>query len=631
MIKIDLATGQWGNVAPNFGTDANLYTAGRDFWKRFDTAFEPKALYVGYNCILVTRDGAQTWKAFSPDLTTPKGQPMVPCGVAPAAAPRPPAPTPGAPTPTPTPAAPAFLRGSISDFSLSTVKQGVIWSGSSTGQIYNTMDGGKTWTNVTNFTDLPANLNFVTVEAGHSDVNTAYVVGNIGFGRGLSPEQHFIYRTHDGGKTWTRIVNGLPVDERTGSQVHVIREDPKQKGLLFSGTETTVYVSFDDGDHWQSLRQNMPAISVRDLQIKDDAKCHCADLIAGTHGRGFWILDNVTPLRQAAAAKAALAKSEPYLFKPGPAVRVRFGVNEPTPWPPELPAGESAPPGALIDYYLAKDASSPVQLEILDASGKVVRTYSSAEPVFDPDPGKDMAAYDEVCKKTPTAAYCGLPLYWPAPQFVVSPKAGMHRFSWDLKFDPVSPVDLVPAGDEEATGAVPGRTYPNYNVPWVPPGSYTVRLTVGGATKTQPIVVRLDPRVRIAPAALATLNTLSTGLYWEAVAAHRAFNDARSLAATLATRSGASVDAIKGELEALAPTGLQRNVRVLRRRGAGPATPSLEAVSNALQAAAMAMQAAEVAPTATQLAAAAAARAQARPVMARWAAVKAKAAYAAVD
>ena len=145
-----------------------------------------------------------------------------------------------------------------------------------------------------------------------------------------------------------------------------------------------------------------------------------------------------------------------------------------------------------------------------------------------------MAAYDEACKKTPTAAYCGLPLYWPAPQFIVSTKAGMHRFSWDLQFDPVSPADLIPAGDEEATGAVPGRTYPNYNVPWVPPGRYTVRLTVDGATKTQPIVVSLDPRVRIAPATLTQLNTLSTALYWEAVAAHRAFNEAKALAATLA-------------------------------------------------------------------------------------------------
>jgi hypothetical protein len=235
-------------------------------------------------------------------------------------------------------------------------------------------------------------------------------------------------------------------------------------------------------------------------------------------------------------------------------------------------------------------------------------------------------AYDEVCKKNPTAAYCGLPLYWPAPQFIVSPKAGMHRFSWDLKFDPVSPVDLLPAGDEDATGAVPGRTYPNYNVPWVPPGNYTVRLTADGTTMTQPIIVRLDPRVRIDPAALTQLNTLSTGLYWEAVAAHRAFNDAKALAGTLDKRLGPDVDAIKGELEALAPTGLQRNVRLLRRRAGGTATPTLEAVSNALQAAAMAMQAAEVAPTATQIAAATAARNQARPIMARWAAVKAKAA-----
>src|SRR6185312_14944416 len=267
MIKIDLATGQWGNVAPNFGTDANLYNAGRDFWKRFDTAFDPKALYVGYNCILVTRDGAHTWKAFSPDLTTAKGQPLVPCGIAPAATASPtpaPAPTkaPPSPTPTPLPAPLPTPRGFIADFSLSTVKQGVVWSGSSTGQIYNTMDGGKTWNNVSNFPDLPTNNNtlaaFNTVEAGHGDVNTAYVLANLGFRPGTPPlpEQHYIYRTHDGGKTWTRIVNGLPVEERTGSQVHVIREDPKQKGLLFAGTETTVYVSFDDGDHWQSLRLN---------------------------------------------------------------------------------------------------------------------------------------------------------------------------------------------------------------------------------------------------------------------------------------------------------------------------------------------------------------------------------------
>ena len=201
------------------------------------------------------------------------------------------------------------------------------------------------------------------IEAGHFDPLVAYAAANTLRLDEIAP--HF-YRTHDGGKTWTEINTGIAGD----AVANTIREDPRQPGLLYAGTDTQVWVSFDDGDHWQSLRHNMPAISVRDLQIKDDAKCRCADLIAGTHGRGFWILDDVTPLRQAAAAKAALAKNEPYLFKPGPAVRVRFGVNEPTPWPPELPAGESAPPGALIDYYLAKDASGPVRLEILDASGQ---------------------------------------------------------------------------------------------------------------------------------------------------------------------------------------------------------------------------------------------------------------------
>jgi photosystem II stability/assembly factor-like uncharacterized protein len=511
----------------------------------------------------------------------------------------------------------AVPLGSITALGPSSRSIAILWAGTDDGNIQMTRDGGATWSNVTPPSIKPWTRIF-NIEAGHFDPLVAYAAANTLRLDEIAP--HF-YRTRDGGKTWTEINTGIAGD----AVANTIREDPRQRGLLYAGTDTQVWISFDDGDHWQSLRHNMPAVSVRDLQIKDDAKCHCADLIAGTHGRGFWILDDVTPLRQEAAAKAARARNEPYLFKPGPAVRVRFAGNDPTPWPPELPAGESAPPGALIDYYLPRDAKE-VRLEVVGAGGKVVRTYSSTEPVFDPDPGKDMAAYNALCEKTPTAAYCGLPLYWPAPQFIVSPKAGMHRFSWDLKFDPVSPADLIPAGDEEATGAVPGHTYPNYNVPWVPPGQYTVRLTVDGAAKTQPIAVSLDPRVRIAPAALTELNTLSTSLYWEAVAAHRAFNEAHALAATLDARSGRDVDAVKGELEALAPTGLQRNMRLLRRRGNGPAAPSLEAVSNALQAAAMAMQAAEVAPTTAEVAAAAAARTKAQPIMARWAAVKAKAA-----
>jgi photosystem II stability/assembly factor-like uncharacterized protein len=555
-------------------------------------------MYYGSNVVWKSIDHGHSWSRISPDLT--RATWAVPANV-------------GKYTAAVKPAA----MGSITALSPSPRSLAIMWAGTDDGNIQVTRDAGVTWTNVTPPAIKPWTRIF-NIEAGHFDPLVAYAAANTLRLDELRP--HF-YRTHDGGKTWTEINTGIAGD----AVANTIREDPRQAGLLYAGTDTQVWVSFDEGDHWQSLRHNMPAISVRDLQIKDDEKCRCADLIAGTHGRGFWILDDVTPLRQAAAAKAALAKNEAYLFKPGPAVRVRSGVNEPTPWPPELPAGESAPPGALIDYYLPHDATGEVRLEILDATGRVVRTYASTEPVFDPDPGKDMAAYDKVCQRNPTAAYCGLPLYWPAPQFIISPKAGMHRFSWDLKFDPVSPVDLIPAGDEEAAGAVPGRTYPNYNVPWVPNGTYTVRLTVEGAKKTQPIVVKLDPRVQIAPLALTQINTLSSGLYWEAVAAHKAFNAAKALAKTLAARSGAAVDAIKGELEALAPTGLQRNMRVLRgRRGGAAAPPTLEAVSNALQAAAMALQAAEVAPTAVQVAAATAARAQAKPVMAQWVAVQAK-------
>jgi hypothetical protein len=159
-------------------------------------------------------------------------------------------------------------------------------------------------------------------------------------------------------------------------------------------------VSFDDGDHWQSLRLNMPAVSVRDIKIKDDSTCLCSDLVAGTHGRGFWILDNVTPLRQAAEVQAATGA---YLFKPATAVRVRSGTNDPTEWTPELPHGENPMPGGIIDYWLAADAAGPVTLDIIDARGVAVRSLSSEDPVLTPDPALDPAGYDRICRATPTA------------------------------------------------------------------------------------------------------------------------------------------------------------------------------------------------------------------------------------
>ncbi|HZS43682.1 MAG TPA: hypothetical protein VFC63_01155, partial [Blastocatellia bacterium] len=474
-------TGQWGNIAPNFGSDANLYAAVRDFWKRFDTAFDPKAMYVGYNCILVTRDSGETWKSFSPDLTAPKGQPMQQCGVAP---PPPPTPAPGAPQ-----GGRFVQRPAISDFSISTVKQGVVWTGSSNGQIYNTMDGGKTWNNVTNFTDLPQNADFVTVEAGHNDVNTAYVLANIGFGRGggaPSPEadQHFIYRTHDGGKTWTRIVNGLPMDERTGSQVHVIREDPKQKGLLFAGTETTVYVSFDDGDHWQSLRLNLPSTSIRDMVFHTDD--HMNDLVICTYGRGFWVLDDMSPLRDIAAKGQQIATAPAYLFKPGDAIRSRMNSNWDQPMNPEMAHALNPPFGALIYYHLGKTPAGEIKLQIFDSANKLVRTITSTRP-----PMYERPPY---------------PDYWlmPSEERALSTNVGTNRINWDLRYD--DPPGYNPDINNQMNSA-PAQVTPAPHGPLALPGTYIVKLLVDGATYTQTLVVHNDPRLGEGAALMAALRS----------------------------------------------------------------------------------------------------------------------------
>ena len=297
------------------------------------------------------------------------------------------------------------------------------------------------------------------IEAGHYDARTAAAANTM---RVDDMDPHF-WRTHDGGATWTPINNGIA----PGAPANSIREDPKQKGLLYAATDTQVWVSFDDGDNWQSLRLDMPAISVRDLEVKDDASCMCSDLVAGTHGRGYWILDDVTPLRQAAAIREAEKNGTAYLVKPATAVRVRFGMNDPTPWPPELAAGENPPPGAILDYFIAADQSTPAKLEILDAGGRVVRSYSSDDPVRHPDPALDPAAYNKLCQDTPNAPDCGLPLYWPAPPMFVSNRAGMHRFSWDMRYQP-----LGEGGGRGGGAAVPHRTYPSVNAPWAAPGSY---------------------------------------------------------------------------------------------------------------------------------------------------------------
>lgn len=516
MTKIDTETGQWGNVAPNFGTDRDLYAEGRDFWKRFDTSFEPKAMYVAYNCILVTRDGAESWKTFSPDLTTAKGQPMKPCGPdAVAAAARAAKEKPGdrdkdrdkdAPKPTPTPA-PVGGRGgataSITDFAISTVKRGVVWTGSTNGQVFNTFDGGRTWNNVTNFPDLPANSNFVTIEAGHNDINTAYALANARVAPG-GTEQHFMYRTHDGGKSWTRIIGGLPVDERTGSQLHVIREDPKQKGLLFAGTETTVFVSFDDGDHWQSLRLNLPSTSIRDMVFHTNNNMN--DLVICTYGRGFWVLDDMSPLRDVASQAQAIASAPAYLFKPGDAIRSRENGNWDQPMNPELPHANNPPFGALIYYHLSKKPAGDIKLQISDATGKVVRTITSVIP-----PKVERPPYPDYWLKSPESR-------------ALSTNIGTNRINWNLRYD--DPPGFNPDINNQMN-SVPDSVTPGPHGPLVLPGTYTLKLMVDGQTYTQTVVVHNDPRIGESASIMAALraqNKLAMAA-WNGMTVTNAGND----------------------------------------------------------------------------------------------------------
>lgn len=501
LVKINMATGQWENAAPNFGTDAEKYHSSRDAWRRIDP-FDARAIYTDMQCLLVSRDQAHSWKPFSPDLTVEKGKPQVACGKL--AAPAKAAPVGGRTASTPSSGTssaggpPPPPPPSINDFALSTVRKGVFWTVSSNGQIYNSMDGGVRWNNVSNIAEA-AGVNFNTIEAGHSDVNTAYLSGRKESGgrNGTVVNVPLIWRTHDGGKTWSKIVNGLPSDQPTGSWVNVVREDPKQKGLLFAGTETTVYVSFDDGDHWQSLRQNLPSTSIRDMVFHTDD--HMSDLVVGTYGRGFYVMDDTTPLREIAAKSQAIAAAPAYFFKPGDAIRARVSDNWDQPLNPELPHSPNPPYGAILYYHLSSPPTGEIKLQIFDSNGSLVRTMSSVPPV--------------------------LPERWPFPTYWVATaadlalptKVGTNRTNWDLRYDdpPAFNLDL----ENQMNVAPGGFVTPGPHGPQVIPGVYTLKLTVDGHTYTQPVTVRNDPRVGESAKVMAALqlkNKLMMSAYEEA-------------------------------------------------------------------------------------------------------------------
>ncbi|HEV8381509.1 MAG TPA: hypothetical protein VGQ29_07990 [Gemmatimonadales bacterium] len=572
--RYDRRTGQTAQVGPDSAARGDKFGRNVRTMPLIWSPLNPNVLYYTSNVVWKSIDHAHTWTRISPDLARqtwaiPASAGRYARGV----------------MPTP--------RGAITALSPSPKSGAVIWAGTDDGNIQVTTNGGTTWRNVTPPAIQPWTRIF-NIEAGHFDTRTAYAAANTL--RIDDAHPHF-WRTHDGGRSWTEINTGIAPNAVANS----IREDPRVPGLLYAATDVQVWVSFDDGANWRSLRLNMPAISVRDIQVKDDSTCLCADLIAGTHGRGFWILDDLSPVRQLARSRSA----DTYLVKPNTAVRVRFGTNEPTPWPPELPAGENPPAGAIIDYALAADVSGPVKLEIVDGAGRVIRSYSSDDPVRDPDPARDPVAYDRVCRKNPGVPDCGLPLYWPAPEQRLGSRAGLHRFTWDMRYQPIG--DNPRTGEVEATGAVPHRSEHTPQAPWAPPGRYTVRLTVEGKAYTQPLTLRLDPRVKTPVAGLRQLAALTREMYDAAQNAHTAYVQARALADSA---SGTR----RARLDSLAPP----SPLSARRGNQGVRTPTLESASNAALAAAMAMQDADVTPTAAQVAACARARAQVNAVMARW-------------
>ena len=549
-------------------------------------------LYYGSNAVWKSTDQAHTWTRISPDLSRKTWK--TPANVGKYAN-----------------EVKNTRQGALTAIAPSPLDVNVIWAGTEDGNIQVTMDGGKTWTNVTP-PQITAWSRVFNIDAGHFDKQTAYAAVNTMRLDDMNPH---LWRTHDGGKTWTEINNGIA----PGAVTNTIREDPRTKGLLYAGTDAQVWVSFNDGDKWQSLKLDMPAISVRDLQVKDDDSCLCSDLVAATHGRGFYILDDVTPLRQNAQMEAARAAQGAYLYKPVTAVRVRFAMNDPTPWPPEVPHGDNPPPGGILDYYLSKDVSGPVKLDILDSAGKLVRSYASTDPVRDPEPALDPVAFNKVCQETPSAPDCGVPLYWAAPPTVISTKAGMHRMSWDLRYNPI----LDERASDDENRAVPHRTYPKANAPWASPGEYTVRLTVDGKTYTQPLDLRMDPRVQTPAADLAKLATLTQQMYAATQSAHAEFLQARGLLAELDKLQGKDVEALKTQVAALAPPPLTGMAAMIARFfGAPPGPPTLTGVTSSLNDAMMALQDADTAPTATQVAACERAETQLRDLLPKWSAVK---------
>ncbi|MGB8913570.1 MAG: glycoside hydrolase, partial [Candidatus Sulfotelmatobacter sp.] len=451
--KFHWSTGQVQNITP-IPMRNSEYRTDRTEPTMF-SPIDPHTLYFASNLLFKTTDGGNSWQTISPDLT--RENPGIPPSIG-----------------TLAPKDADKKRGAIYALAPSFKNINTLWAGTDDGLLWLTRDGGKKWNDITP-KELTPWSKVTQISASHLDDDTAYA----SVSRFRINDQHpYIYRTHDGGKTWTLITTGLP----DFGPVDTVREDPMRKGLLFAGTENSVWVSFDDGDHWQSLQLNLPHTSMRDLWIHDD------DLIVGTHGRSFWILDDIAPLREV----ARLPGSEAHLFTPALAYRIQRDTYTDTPLPPDEPFATNPPDGVVIDYYLAHATSDLLTLEILDARGQLVRKYSSAD--------RPPVSEEELKKQL-------IPLYWLRPFRSLPSDAGMHRWVWDLHYS--SP---EATHHEYPISAIPGDTPRLPLGPTALPGVYTARLTTNGKSYTTSFTVKMDPRVKTSAAGLEKKFQLETRL-----------------------------------------------------------------------------------------------------------------------
>jgi photosystem II stability/assembly factor-like uncharacterized protein len=536
--KLDLRTQQTRSVDPTLAYPDEHYRAVWTLPLTFSKR-DPRVLYFANQKLFRTDDGGEHWTVISPDLT--REDPGVPGNLDPSAAanhlgigPR---------------------RGVIYAIAPSPLVDHDLWVGTDDGKVWRTRDEGAHWSDVT-----PAGLEpwskVGIIDPSPFDAEAAYAAIDR---HRLDDFKPYVYRTRDGGKSWQLAAAGIP----DGSFVNAVRADPVRRGLLYAATEKGVYVSFDDGDAWQPLQLNLPVTSVRDLVVKD------TDLVIATHGRGFWILDDVTPLRQLDAAAMTEAA---WLIAPSPAVRLRPAGFTGTPLPKDEPTAENPPFGATVDYLLRAAPKQPVTLEILDAAGTLLRRYSSADEVPTADPA--------TLRKAPQ---------WFEPPSSLSATPGMHRFIWPLHH--AAPPELAD-GDSWEDG------------PWALPGAYKLVLTVDGQRLEQPLEVRPDPRV-----------SLGADVYAEQLAVARQVD---ALRAPLAIAAGEATRALKalGELARTAPQKLRPELAALRDRiaevaGVTPTTnpsnawafppkrkDSLRFVRNALDGVYQAVQGADAPPSA---------------------------------